>query len=85
MKMKRLTRIPLLHLNVEQILNTADSIDDAITFSLDLPGWGAVMDKNKMLLLTASSGYLVIKKTHLKKLIEELEWLQEEAERRQRY
>lgn len=80
----RLSSIPRLHLNLENIMRKADANRDLVSFPSIKTGWSYVTDEEDALILTTKSGYLRIHEQDLGTLIQELEWIKEEMERRSR-
>lgn len=79
-----LTKIPKLNLACEQILRLAESNRDLITYAANKPIKGYVTDLNEVLIMTHSGGYLRIGIGSIPSLIEELQYIQEDVERRRR-
>lgn len=76
--------IPRLNLNLELIMRKADANRDLVSFPSIKTGWGYVTDGADALIVTTKSGYLRIHEQDLDTLIQELEWIKEEMERRSR-
>lgn len=55
---KATTTIPSVVLNVNQILHKADAIDDTLTYESEQKGFAYVVNKDELLILSTSSGYL---------------------------
>ena len=83
-KPKPLNKIPYFILNTENIMKTADGIRELVAFDSNLKGYGYVTDGEDALIVTRQGGYLRIHKDLLNEFIEELEYLSEEIERRNR-
>lgn len=77
-------RIPRFRLDVGEIMRTADGNRDLIGIDSELRGYGYVTDLEDALVVTQTDGYLRIRKDRLGTLIEELQWLNEDIERRSR-
>ena len=82
--MKYARTLPRLKLDTAQILNKADSRRDLVTMPSSMAGVGYVTDGIDALVITTQGGYLRINAKKLPELIEELQWLGEEIERRSR-
>lgn len=81
MALKELLRISL---DTEQILRKAEGKRDLVTFPSTMRGVGYVTDKQELLILSSTGGYLRISEAMLPKFIEELRWMNEEIDRRKR-
>ena len=76
--------LPKLRVAVDQILVRADAKRDLVTFPSSLSGTGYITDLQDILIVTRRRGYLRIKKSDLEAMLQELEWIGEEVERRGR-
>lgn len=77
-------QLPRLHLEVEQIMRKVDGNKDLVGFPSVMNGVGYATDGRDALVITSHGGYLRISSRNLKALIGELEWIDEEIERRSR-
>lgn len=81
---KELSSLPKFILNVNNILNRADGMDGIVTFESSIKGMGYALDLESLLILTRANGYILINNQDLQALAKDLQWLREEAERRNR-
>ena len=82
--MKRLTKIPRLFLNTEQILRTAETTKAFITYPSDLKMTGYVSDGDRVAVITGDNGYLHIDKEEGAVILKELAYIFEDMDRRDR-
>ena len=83
-KNETLCSLPELRLDVPIILRKADNIPGATTYPSDIRGTGYTTSHEQLLIITHSRGYLLVEKEDIGKLREELQWLEEEMDRRSR-
>lgn len=84
MQTKRLKKIPKMELDTSGILDRADSQRDLVTYPSEMNGIGYVTDCYDALVVTTKGGYLRISALLIPRLIEELEWIAEDIDRRKR-
>lgn len=82
--MKPLSSLPKFKLEMQNILLTADSEPDVLTYSSDIRGMAYAADTDSMLILTVSNGYLRIRGKDINSMIEELQYIAEDMKRRRR-
>ena len=76
--------LPKIRLAVNQILKRADIKRDLITFPSLISETGYITDLQDIMIVTQNRGYLRIKKGDLETMLQELEWIREDVERRER-
>ena len=76
--------LPKLRLAVEQILAKADGRKGLVTFPSLLSNTGYITDLQDIVIVTRDRGYLRIDKSDLKTMLQELEWIGDDVERRER-
>lgn len=76
--------IPTIHLDLEELMRYVDNNKDLVGFPSMLKGVAYATDGMDALILTRRKGYLRIDASELKTLIEELQWIDEDIERRSR-
>ncbi|WP_314922262.1 hypothetical protein [Mogibacterium diversum] len=79
---KSTTTIPSINLNVNQILHKADSIDDTLTYESEQKGFAYVVNKDELLILSTSSGYLRMTYEELETIRKEITGILEEVDRK---
>lgn len=79
---KSTTTIPSINLNVNQILHKADSIDDTLTYESEQKGFAYVVNKDELLILSTSSGYLRMTYEELETIRKEIAGILEEVDRK---
>lgn len=79
---KSTTTIPSINLNVNQILHKADSIDDTLTYESEQKGFAYVVNKDELLILSTSSGYLRMTYEELEVIRKEITGILEEVDRK---
>lgn len=79
---KSTTTIPSINLNVNQILHKADSIDDTLTYESEQKGFAYVVNKDELLILSTSSGYLRMTYEELETIRKETTGILEEVDRK---
>lgn len=79
-----LKRIPKIKLSIEDILRRAESTNDLVTYASDLSGVGYVTDLSEVLIVTRCGGYLRLPIEIVTDIMQELEYVSEDAERRRR-
>lgn len=79
---KSTTTIPNINLNVNQILHKADSIDDTLTYESEQKGFAYVVNKDELLILSTSSGYLRMTYEELEVIRKEITGILEEVDRK---
>lgn len=79
---KATTTIPSVVLNVNQILHKADAIDDTLTYESEQKGFAYVVNKDELLILSASSGYLRMTYEELETIRKEITGILEEVDRK---
>lgn len=79
---KSTTTIPSINLNVNQILHKADSIDDTLTYESEQKGFAHVVNKDELLILSTSSGYLRMTYEELEVIRKEITGILEEVDRK---
>lgn len=84
MKSKIMKIIPTIHLDLEELMRYVDNNKDLVGFPSMLKGVAYATDGIDALILTRRKGYLRIDASELKTLIEELQWIDEDIERRSR-
>lgn len=84
MKRKLMKIIPTIHLDLEELMRYVDNNKDLVGFPSMLKGVAYATDGIDALILTRRKGYLRIDASELKTLIEELQWIDEDIERRSR-
>ena len=80
----KLKAIPKLLLDTEAILRKVDGIKECVGFPSSIRGYGYAMDRDYILVITGCDGFLRINRGNIRTVIEELEYLEEEQERRSR-
>ena len=81
---KGIRKLPRLRIETEQIMKRVDANKDLIGFSSNLSGVGYATDGRDALVITSHGGYLRISAENLKTFIKEMQWIDEEIERRSR-
>ena len=84
MKRKLMKIIPKIYLDLEELMRYVDNNKDLVGFPSMLKGVAYATDGKDALILTRRKGYLRIDANELKTLIEELQWIDEDIERRSR-
>lgn len=79
---KATTTIPSVVLNVNQILHKADAIDDTLTYESEQKGFAYVVNKDELLILSTSSGYLRMTYEELEEVRKEIAGILEEVDRK---
>lgn len=79
---KSTTTIPSINLNVNQILHKADAIDDTLTYESEQKGFAYVVNKDELLILSTSSGYLRMTYEELETIRKEITGILEEVDRK---
>jgi|GEM_PF-709343 hypothetical protein len=79
---KSTTTIPSVVLNVNQILHKADAIDDTLTYESEQKGFAYVVNKDELLILSTSSGYLRMTYEELETIRKEITGILEEVDRK---
>ena len=79
---KATTTIPSVVLNVNQILHKADAIDDTLTYESVKKGFAYVVNKDELLILSTSSGYLRMTYEELETIRKEITGILEEVDRK---
>lgn len=79
---KATTTIPSVVLNVNQILHKADAIDDTLTYESEQKGFAYVVNKDELLILSTSSGYLRMTYEELETIRKEITGILEEVDRK---
>lgn len=79
---KATTTIPSVVLNVNQILHKADAIDDTLIYESEQKGFAYVVNKDELLILSASSGYLRMTYEELETIRKEITGILEEVDRK---
>lgn len=79
---KSTTTIPSINLNVNQILHKTDSIDDTLTYESEQKGFAYVVNKDELLILSTSSGYLRMTYEELETIRKEITGILEEVDRK---
>lgn len=79
---KSTTTIPNINLNVNQILHKADAIDDTLTYESEQKGFAYVVNKDELLILSTSSGYLRMTYEELEVIRKEITGILEEVDRK---
>lgn len=79
---KSTTTIPSINLNVNQILHKADAIDDTLTYESEQKGFAYVVNKDELLILSTSSGYLRMTYEELEEVRKEIAGILEEVDRK---
>ena len=80
--MKSLNKLPRFCLDTMQILRHAEDIQDTIPYDSDIRGQGYIAEPDRLLILTRSNGYLLIKEKDIDTMILELRNIQEDMQRR---
>ena len=81
---KGIRELPRLHIETEQIMKKVDGKRDLVGFPSSLNGVGYATDGRDALIITSHGGYLRIGAENLKTFIKEMQWIDEEIERRSR-
>lgn len=76
--------IPRFSLQIEQMLRRAESRGDLVTYPSLIKGAGYVTDLEDILIITKRGGYLRLPASTLKDLLQEIEYINEDIERRKR-
>lgn len=79
-----LRTLPRLHIETEQIMRKVDGNRDLVGFPSMMKGVGYATDGRDALIITSHGGYLRIGAENLKSFIKEMQWIDEEIERRSR-
>lgn len=79
---KATTTIPSVALNINQILHKADAIDDTLTYESEQKGFAYVVNKDELLILSTSSGYLRMTYEELETIRKEITGILEEVDRK---
>lgn len=74
--------IPSVSLDVNRILHKADSIDDTLTYESEQKGFAYVVNKDELLILSTSSGYLRMTYEELEEVRKEITGILEEVDRK---
>ena len=74
--------IPSINLNVNQILYKADSIDDTLTYESKQKGFAYAVNKDEILILSSSNGYLRMTYEELEVIRKEITGILEEVDRK---
>lgn len=81
---KKMSKLPRLWLDNSIIMRYVDGCRDLVGFPSELSGIDYATDGRDVLIISSRGGYLRINAQVLKKFTKELEWLDEEVERRSR-
>lgn len=76
--------VPKIKLAIEQILRRAEGKKDLITYPSVIKKTGYITDLQDVMIITRDRGYLRVDAKDLKMLVQELEWINEDVERRGR-
>lgn len=82
--MRKLSKLPKLWIDNEIVMRYVDGCRDLVGFPSVLSGIDYATDGQDVLILSVRGGYLRINAQALKTLLKELEWIDEEVERRSR-
>ena len=82
--MKPLRKLPRFKLDLPGIMLTADEQPKTLSYVSDIRGLGYVEDTKRLLIMTASNGYICLKAEDVLKLADELQYIHGEMVRRQR-
>lgn len=82
--MQKLTKIPRLRLDNSTIMRNVDGCRDLVGYPSILKGIDYATDGTDLLILSTTGGYLRMNAKLLKKFITELQWLEDDIERRSR-
>lgn len=77
---KRLVKLPRLNLNVQTILMRVDETKECLTYDSDICGMAYAAETDRLLIVTGSKGYLLMKREDILIMIEELKHIYEEME-----
>lgn len=76
--------LPRLRIDTAQVLQRAEAQRDLVTYPSAIRGVGYITDGTEVMAITSSGGYLRISAEKLIDLIEELQYINEDTERRKR-
>lgn len=82
--MQKLTKIPRLRLDNYAIMRNVDGCRDLVGYPSILNGIDYATDGTDLLILSTTGGYLRMNAKLLKTFITELQWLEDDIERRSR-
>ena len=82
--MKLLTKIPPLGLDVETIMRVAEGQKALVTYDSDVKSAACIADENQVVFLTRWNGYIRLTLQDAEKVVKELLYIIEDAERRKR-
>ena len=80
---KAIRSLPRININVGAILDKADNDSKSLSYSSSLSGIGYAIDKNQILIV-GRHGFFMERIEDMRVIVEELNYLLEEAERWQR-
>lgn len=76
--------LPRLNIDLQQLLLFADFKDNLTTYESGIRGTGYIADEKGVIIASCTHGYYMINGDEIDTLIEELAWIREEIERRNR-
>ena len=82
-EMKSACQIPRIKLDLQKLLLKADQEPEVLTYESEIPGLAYAANKESVLILTGSSGYLGIYEEDIDTVINELAYIRTEIQRRQ--
>ena len=82
--MKLQTKIPQLGLDVETIMRIAEGTKVLVTYDSDVRSAAYIADEDQIVFLTRRNGYIRLKMKDAEKVVKELSYIIEDAERRKR-
>lgn len=81
--MKGTGHIPRIKLDLQKLLLKADQDPEVLTYESEIPGLAYAANKESVLILTGSRGYLGIYEDEIDTVIDELRYIRTEIQRRQ--
>ena len=84
MQTKLMTKLPEIALDHECILRTAEGYRCLVTYDSDIKCSGYIADEDQIVFLTRRNGYIRLTLKEAALLIDELEYILEDIERRNR-
>lgn len=76
-----MAKIPRIKINLNAVMNSADSQRELLTYESKIHGTGYVTDQKEILIITDTRGYLRIKNEDAAQLIKELHYIIENNDR----
>ena len=81
-KIKAECELKTIYLDIERILSKADRLPEVYTMESEVQAAGYAIDSDEAIIVTRSRGYLRINEGDIPTIIEELQYIREEMERR---